>query len=50
MILHRHSIKTLATYSSLSNSTSLVTMYIPGTTKVTDVTNDQLRDYQSFKY
>lgn len=38
MLLHRHSIKALATYHALSNSTSLVTMYIPGDTRVSDVT------------
>ena len=32
------SIKTFATHRSLSNSTSLVTMYIPGNTRVPDVT------------
>lgn len=32
------SIKTLTTHRSLSNSTSLVTMYIPGNTRVSDVT------------
>lgn len=38
MLLHRNSIKTLATYRALSNSTSLVTMYIPSNTRVCDVT------------
>jgi peptide chain release factor subunit 1 len=33
-----HSIKTFATYRSLANSTSLVTMYIPCNTRVHDIT------------
>lgn len=32
------SIKTLATHRSVCNSTSLVTMYIPGNTRVCDIT------------